>query len=177
MVNNRGSRYFDGYQRDLTGKLVYTGPWYGCPAPGQQRRVKGLCAVWTVLLLTGEVLAQFFPSAGGMARYMAIPSLLSLVPLMFWLMGMAQLLVAKDKWELRVFYSGHRRLERSAVVLLAVSLGWVLCEAVFLLGHVHQAAGEIRYGLCVLLIAGASLGMVLTLKKHPPQVVQGPLIR
>lgn len=58
-----GSRYFDGYERAPSGKLVYTGPRYGFPTPEATRRMKGLTAILTIGMLAAEILAQFFPSA------------------------------------------------------------------------------------------------------------------
>ena len=56
-----GSRYFDGYERAPSGKLVYTGPRYGFPTPEATRRMKGLTAILTIGMLAAEILAQFFP--------------------------------------------------------------------------------------------------------------------
>ena len=87
-----GSRYFDGYEREPGGKLVYTGPRYGFHTPEIQQHMKRCTIILSVGMLIVEVLAQFFPSAGGMQRYMAIPSLLLLI------MGAVEFLRSKQSW-------------------------------------------------------------------------------
>lgn len=172
-----GSRYFDGYERAPSGKLVYTGPRYGFPTPEATRRMKGLTAILTIGMLAVEFLAQFFPSAGGMQRYMAIPCLGSLVPLIFWIMGQVEFLMAKSSWELRVYYSGFRRLYRAAICQTVICCVWLAGEVWYLIGHFGDFGSEIRYFLCVLLCAGISGGMTWLLHRNPAQVVEGPTVR
>lgn len=172
-----GSRYFDGYERAPSGKLVYTGPKYGFPTQALQRRIKCKTAVLTAGMLAAEIVAQFFPSAGGMQRYMAIPSLLSLVPLMFWIMGQVGFLAAKQSWELRVYYSGYRRLYRAGIWQLVFCCLWLLGELWYLGGHPDGFAAELGYLLCVAACTACAAGMTLVLRRNPPQVVEGPIVR
>ena len=172
-----GSRYFDGYERGPGGKLVYTGPRYGFPTLETQQHMKRCTLILSVGMLVMEVLAQFFPSAGGMQRYMAIPSLLSLVPLMFWIMGAVEFLRSKQSWELRVYYSGCRRLYRSCLCELVICCLWLLGEMWYLIGHPKGLSAEIGYLICVLACAVFTAVLVWLLHKNPPQVVEGPTVR
>lgn len=172
-----GSRYFDGYERAPSGKLVYTGPKYGFPTQALQRRIKCKTAALTAGILAAEIVAQFFPSAGGMQRYMAIPSLLSLVPLMFWIMGQVGFLAAKQAWELRVYYSGYRRLYRAGIWQLVFCCLWLLGELWYLVGHPGDFGSEIRYFVCVLVCAVIPAVMTWLLHRNPAQVVEGPVVR
>ena len=172
-----GSRYFDGYERGPSGKLVYTGPRYGYTTPEQHRRMKLLTMIVSLVMLLAEILAQFFPSSGGMQRYMAIPSLLSLVPLIFWILGQGEFLLAKNGCELRVYYSGYRRLYRSGIIALVICSLWLLGEIWYLISQPGDLAGELLYLLDVALCVGCCAAQTLLLRKNPPQVVEGPVIR
>lgn len=172
-----GSRYFDGYERAPSGKLVYTGPRYGYSSPQHHKHMKLYTTAITLVMLIAEILAQFFPSSGGMQRYMAIPSLLSLVPLIFWIMGQGEFLMAKHACELRVYYSGYRRLYRSGMIALVVCIFWLLGEIWYLLQHPAAFTGELLYLLNVALCVGCCAVLVLLLHRNPPQVVEGPVIR
>lgn len=176
-MRHNGSRYFDGYERAPSGKLVYTGPRYGYSSPQQLRRMKLYTLAISSVMLIAEILAQFFPSSGGMQRYMAIPSLLSLVPLIFWIMGQGEFLMAKPSCELRVYYSGYRRLYRSGITALVICLLWLLGEIWYLIQHPAAFTGELLYLLDVALCAGCPAALTLLLHRNPPQVVEGPVIR
>lgn len=176
-MQHRGSRFFDGYERDSSGKLIYTGPRYGYPGAETQRRIKLQSGLLTLGMLAGEILAQFFPSLGGMQRYMAIPSLLSLVPLIFWIMGEAELLMAKQSWELRIYYSGYRRLYRSGIWEIVLCGLWLLGELWFLIRQPVSFVSELLYLICILLCLTCAVLMTVLLRKHPPQVVEGPKVR
>ena len=173
----RGSRFFDGYERDSSGKLVYTGPRYGYSDSDTQRRLKVQTGLLTLGMLAGEVLAQFFPSLGGMQRYMAIPSLLSLIPLIFWIMGQLELLLAKQSWELRIYYSGYRRLYRAGICELVLLGLWLLGEVWFLIRQPASFGSEVLYLACIVLSLVCTAGMTALLHKNPPQVVEGPKVR
>ncbi len=178
---HRGSRFFDGYQIEQTPegkrKLRYTAEWYGFAQPGQQRRVKGAVSGLILVMLVCYFAAQLHPSPGGMARYMAIPSLLSLVPMIFLLMGWGNLLPAKDAWELRVYYSGYRRLFRAAVGQLALFSLWLLGEGFYIGTHLEGAAAELGYLCCALVCTAAMAALVVLIRRNPVQVVRGPEIQ
>lgn len=171
-----GSRYFDGYERAPSGKLVYTGPKYGYSPQALHWRMKCRTAALTIGMLAAEIIAQFFPSTGGMQRYMAIPCLLSLVPLIFWIMGQVGLLAARKSWELRVYYSGYRRLYRAGICELVICCIWLLGELWYLARH-GGFVTELGYLLCVIVCTACAAGMTLLLHKNPPQVVEGPTVR
>lgn len=178
---HRGSRFFDGYQVEYDGQgkksLRYTAEWYGFSQPGQQRRLKWVVSGLILGMLACYFAAQFFPSPGGMARYMAVPSLLSLVPMIFLLMGWVNFLLAKQHWELRVYYAGYRRLTRASWCQLALLALWWAAECFYMVTHWAEIAGELGYFCCITLSTAAVTALVILLRKHPAQVVRGPEIR
>lgn len=180
-MTHRGSRFFDGYQLEQTPegkkKLHYTAQWYGFARPGQQRRVKAVVSGLILVTLVCYFTAQLRPSPGGMARYMAIPSLLSLVPMIFLLMGFVNFLLAKDAWELRVYYSGYRRLFRAAVSQLVLFALWLLGEGFYTGTHLEGAGAELGYLCCALVCTGAMVALVVLIRRNPVQVVRSPEIK
>lgn len=184
-MTRRGDRYFDGYQRvkstDEKGKnryvLRYMAQWYGYSQPGQQKRLKVRASFLTGIMLVAYLLAQFFPSTGGMSRTMAIPSLLALVPMIYEIMGLVCFLMAKEKWELRVLYSGYQRLYRAGIGLLVLLMLWLGMEGVFVCSHLDLAVSEIRYLLLAGISTAAQGALVLLLHRNQPCVVEGPTIQ
>jgi hypothetical protein len=183
-MRSRGSWYFDGYQRveqpkkDGTGTrqvLVYTGEYYGLPGGAQPlRKHKLLCSAATVLCLLPYFYAQFFPATGGMDHLVALPGILALVPIMFLVIGLGNFLFAKERWEIRVYYAGYRRMTRWSIAL-AVLLGlWALAEVVFVARNSSLAVEEAPYLIAALVSAAADLWLVWLARKHPAVVVQGP---
>jgi hypothetical protein len=183
----RGSWYFDGYQRVTRPKkngegtcqvLVYTGEYYGFPGGGQELgQMKKRATILTVISLICYFVAQFFPSDGGMNRLVALPGILALVPMIFVVMGLGNFLLAKEKWEIRVYYAGYRRLTRWGIGQ-AVLLGlWALAELVYLVLHFSQIGGEVVYFLLALLSLGANLRLLYLVRQHPAQVVEGPEVK
>lgn len=86
-------------------------------------------------------------------------------------------LLSKSSWELRVYYSGFRRLYRAAICQTVICCVWLAGEVWYLIGHFGDFGSEIRYFLCVLLCAGISGGMSWLLHRNPAQVVEGPTVR
>ena len=64
-----GSRYFDGYERAPSGKLVYTGPRYGFPTPEATRRMKGLTAILTIGIEPADGTTQRVTFLDGLDSY------------------------------------------------------------------------------------------------------------
>lgn len=179
-MQHRGSRYFDGYQIEQTPegkKLRYAAEWYGYAQPGRQRQVKAIASALILGMLGCYFAAQLHPSPGGMERYMAIPSLLSLVPMIFLGMGWVSFLLAKERWELRVYYAGFRRLCRSAACQLVLFLLWTAAEVYYLATHWDSAGAEAGYFTCTLICTAAMAALLVLLKRYPAQVVQGPEIK
>lgn len=181
----RGDRYFDGYQRvpetDAEGnvryKLKYMAEWYGYEKPGDQKKLKLAASLLTLIMLAFYLIAQFNPSVGGMVRYMAIPSLLALVPMMFVVMGLVNFLLARQKWELHVYYAGYRRLFRAGIVLLLFLAAWLALELVFICMNSDLLRGELMYLCCAIVSTASETALVVLLRKNPPRVVDGPTIR
>lgn len=176
----RGSRFFDGYEVEYTEqgrRLRYTAEWYGFIKEGTQKRLKKTVSGLILGMLLFYILAQFFPSSGGMARYIAIPTLLSLVPMIFLLMGWVNFLMAKERWELRVYYAGYRRLYRSCLCLLPLLVLWWLFECFYMGTHLAEISGELRYFGCLTACGSVSAVLLALLRRNPAQVVGGPEIK
>ncbi|MDD6023023.1 MAG: hypothetical protein PUC06_02135 [Oscillospiraceae bacterium] len=184
-MSKRGDRYFDGYQRvperDAQGnvryKLRYMDEWYGYEQADRQKKLKLAACPLTLMMLVCYFIAQLNPSLGGMMRYMAIPSLLALVPMMFVVIGLVNFLMAKQKWEKRVYYAGYRRLFRAGIVLLILLAVWLVLEIVFICMNPELLGEEVGYLLFAAASTGAETALVILLQKNPPRVVDGPTIR
>ena len=180
----RGSWFFEGYetviQTDAKGRekkiLVYRGEWYGL---GLDRaglsRVKAAMAALTLVLTAMFLLLSFRPTTGGMERWVGLPLLLTLIPLIFLWIGMVNFLLAKDKWEIRTYYAGYRRLGRCilpAAILLAVS---TVADVVYAVrGGSLAIMAESTY-LAELLVCLLCLWGLWTIRsRYPAQVVEGP---
>lgn len=184
-MTKRGDRYFDGYERisitDDKGKvrheLRYTAEWYGYETPGQQKKLKLQSALLTLLVVAAYLYGQLNPAVGGMVRYMAIPSLLALIPMIYALIGLVNFLFAKEKWELRVLYAGYRRLLRSGVVLLVLLGIWLGMEVVFICRNPALFQTELLYLLSACCSTAAQAVLAGLLRRNQPRVVEGPTIR
>ncbi len=184
-MRRRGDRYFDGYERvsttDEQGRvrreLRYTAEWYGYEVPGQQKKLKLRSAVLTCVMLAAYFYGQLHPAVGGMVRYLAIPSLFALLPMMYLLIGLVNFLMAKEKWELRVLYGGYRRLYRSGVILLILLGIWVGMEVVFICLNPSLFLTELWYLLSACISTAAQALLVAMLYRNKPVVVEGPTIR
>jgi hypothetical protein len=179
-----GSRFFDGYQAELVpgkdGKghrrsLVYCGEWRGV-AGGQKtlNRVKLLCASVTAGLIAAYFYIGLNPSAGGMDRYVAAPGIVALVPMIFLVIGVVNLLISKEKWERRVYYSGYRRIRNSTVCLLIfISLSFV-AECVYIALHPDEFAGEFKYAAGLVFCIACACALLAIQRKYPVVIVEGP---
>lgn len=181
----KGSWYFDGYQSvtettpdgKQKKKLVYTGEWYGFQGGAARlKQMKLRCLLLSLAGIACNLLAQFFPSTGGMVHWMALPSLFSLVPMIFLIVGLVNFLPSREKWEIRVYYAGYRRLGRSAGVMLLLQAVWLVMELVFVAMNLSLFLSELPYLLLVLAGAAALGAEVLLIHRVPAVVVQGPKI-
>ena len=184
-MSRKGSWYFDGYKRvekekpngKMGSELVYVGEYYGFN--GGKKEMTDLKKKTLFLSIASLILyfyAQFNPSTGGMVHWMAIPSLLSLIPIMFLVMGFINFLPAKEKWEIRVYYAGYRRLYRSSIGTLVFLCIWAVMEAVYVLFNIGDILDELVYFLCVIASTILMAFQVRLIKAHPAVVVQGPKI-
>ena len=185
MAKQRGSWFFEGYETQIkTGKngkkkreLVYRGEWYGLGMIKAEYTLYKGVLFWIMLLLTAAFLIiNFLPTAGGMTPWVGAPCLLSLVPLMFMWIGLVNFLIAKQEWEIRVFYAGYRRLKRWTMVFF-VPMGVTLVAELVYMIRIGPIGVEISYfsGVLVsLLCAGAVL---LLQRRYPAVVVRRPEVR
>ena len=183
----KGSWFFEGYkgviETDDNGtkgrrKLIYTGEYYGFRG-GRQELIlmKKVCLSLTLLSLIAFFYAQFFPSTGGMVHWLAIPSLLALVPVIFMIMGLINFLPSKDKWEIRVYYAGYRRILRWSYIYLTLDVIWLIMEIIFIILHLSMIADEIRFALAILASVVAISVQIRLMREHEVMVVEGPEIK
>jgi len=162
--------YFQGWERRETvgGKteLVYTGEVYtfsGGIRPAQKRSL-----LYAAPLLVLYVLIALLPAAGGMWRIAAIPQLLELIPLLYLVMGLVRLWLAKEPLTFRDWYASWRRLGVAAAASAVFTAGMALAEIVFILLYAGGAAGaEIPYLLAEIACLALSLALAVYVKKHP----------
>ena len=180
-MRQRASWYFDGYKRieedgpdgKKGGRLVYVGEWYGFPGGrAEMNGIKKKTLFLSVVCFLACFYAQFHPSAGGMVHWLAIPSLLSLVPMMYMVIGFVNFLPAKEKWEIRVYYAGYRRLYRSSVTALVFLGVWLLMEIGFIVLNPGEISGELKYLAAVAVGTGALAVQVYLMHFHPVVVTE-----
>ncbi len=180
-----GSWYFDGYKRveqpKKNGKgthsvLVYVGEYYGFKEKGLQRRLKWQTTLATVICIVTYFFAQLTPADGGMNRFVALPGILALVPMIFLVMGLFNFLIAKEKWEIRSYYAGYRRLGRFAIAQVLILAIWTLVEAGFLVVNPSSLLEELHYLLGALVSLAAAIWLVVLVRRHPAVPVQGPKV-
>ena len=181
----KGSWYFEGYEAhyeiDERGRkkkvLTYVGQRYGLRNREDLFRVRVMAAVDVVLMTAILLLINFFPGTGGMVGWVGAPCLWGLIPLMFLYMGLFNFLTCKDKWEIRQFYAGYRRMGRWAIVQLVLMVYVTAAHIVFLYLHPDCFPGELYYTLGAAACGGLAAGLLVLKKKFPAIVVEGPVIR
>ena len=181
----KGSWFFEGYEAhyeiDQRGKkrkvLTYVGQRYGLARGEDLPRVRLLASLDVVLITAILLLINFFPGTGGMVGWVGAPCLWGLIPLMFLYMGLFNFLTCKDRWEIRQFYAGYRRLGRWAIVELAI-MGYVtVAHVVYLCLHPACFPGEVYYTLGAAACAALSAALLALKRKWPAVVVEGPTVR
>lgn len=180
-----GSWYFDGYVRRErvmpNGKtkqvLEYTGEWYGLKGgKAELSRLKLQTLSLALVAFAAYLVAQFNPSAGGMVHWLAIPSLLSLVGMIYMVVGFINFLPVKEEWEIRNYYAGYRRLRWSSWVTLILYAIWAAMELCYVALNLGDFLGELVYLLLALAATAAMVLEVRLFKLHPAIVVKGPKV-
>lgn len=183
-VAKKGSWFFDGYEAhyevDAAGKkkkvLEYVGERYGLGAVSL-RRVRAIFAGDILLLTLILLLINFFPGLGGMLPWIGGPALWALIPVIFLLIGLFNFLTCGERWMIRQFYAGYRRIGRWAMVFLVLMVYVAAAHAVFLICYPAYFPGELYYTAGALSCAALAAGLVYMVRKWPAVVVQGPVIR
>ena len=162
--------YFQGWERrEVIGgrtELVYTGEVY--TFPGGLRPAQKRCLLYSAPLLVLYALIALLPPSGGMWRIAAIPQLLELIPLIYLVMGLIRLLLAKEPLTFRDWYASWRRLGVAAVGSAVFTAAMVLAEIVFILWFSGGAVGaEIPYLLAEIACFALSLALAVYIRKHP----------
>lgn len=181
----KGSWFFDGYQAhyelNARGKkkrvLTYTGEKYGITGPLPLKRARLLVSLDILLTTVLLLLINFFPGVGGMTNWIAIPCIWALVPMIFLYVGLYNFLTCGERWMIRQYYAGYRRIARWAIAELVLMAYVAAAHVVFLFLHPACFPGELYYTLGALSCAALSAGLVLLTRKCPAYVVEGPTIK
>ncbi len=181
-----GSWYFEGYKRveqpKKNGKgthqvLVYVGEYYGIPDGKEaQKKLKRQTALAALICFAAYFYAQLTPAAGGMNRFVACPGILALVPIIFLAIGMFNFLTAREKWEIRVYYAGYRRIGRWGIAQAVLLALWTLAEVGFVVLNLSLFLAELHYLLGALISLAAAVWLVVLVQRNPAVVVQGPKV-
>jgi hypothetical protein len=97
--------------------------------------------------------------------------------MLFLTIGMFNFWMAKEKWEIRVFYAGYRRVTRWGIALLVLVALWAAAEVGFLLAHLSLFVSELHYLLAALVSVAAAAWLVYLVRKYPAIVIEGPTVR
>ena len=162
--------YFQGWERrEMPGgktELVYTGETYSFPGGAGPARKRCLLLGLPLIVLYGA--AALLPPPGGMWHVAAIPQLLELIPVVYLILGLIRLLLAKEPLTFRDWYTSWRRIGIAAAGSAVLTAGMVLAELVFIVWHADGAIGaELLYLLAELACFGLSLALAGYIKKHP----------
>lgn len=182
---NKGSWYFDGYEAHYevgkNGKkkrvLTYTGEKYGIYGPVPVNRVRLLVTLDIVLLTAILLLINFFPGTGGMFRWVAIPCIWALIPLIFLYVGLYNFLTCGEKWMIRQYYAGYRRIARWAIAELVLMAFVTAAHIVFLFLYPDLFPSELYYTFGALACTALAAALVYMTRKWPAYVVEGPVIK
>lgn len=163
--------YFQGWERGADGELRYAGELYtfpmGLPA-ARKKTVVPACALFAVYGFTA-----LHPSAGGMWRFAAIPQLLELIPLIYLLIGVVQLMRVREPLTYRDWYASVRRMRVSAAWSLGFTAAMTAVEIVYLLFAAEELAltwpSEALYLTGSLACAALSFFLRRWLELHPCQ--------
>lgn len=162
--------YFQGWERSTgeNGKteFVYTGEYY--TLPGRPARTKAVCVGLAAALVAVYTVVALRPSAGGMWHIAAIPQLLELIPLIYLVLGAANLLLAAQPMTFRGWYSSWRRMRGAAFWSLGITSVMAAAELVYILAFREGALPqELLYLAGVLCCAGLSLALVEYIRRNP----------
>lgn len=175
--------YFDGYKfievPKKNGKgtrrvMEYIGEWYGIKCSSKEhKRFKIWAACLSVVALTVYLLCVLSRASVNMHQYAALPAALILLPMLFLFMGVVSFLIAKEKWERRVYHSGYRRMYRGAIGNTA------LFGLSFIVGAVYTIISDspaelIDYGYLAGMLIGTacSAALLAMIRAKPAKVVQ-----
>lgn len=164
--------YFRGWENQTDGqgkkRLVYVGEYYSFP--GGTKALKAPCGALTAALTVLYLVVALFPSAGGMWHVAAIPQLLTLIPLIYLIMGAVCLARAPERLTYRDYHASWRRLGRSAIGCAVTTGAMVAVELVYIFLSIDTQAAiwpELLYLLGELGCAAISGGLLWFIKKHP----------
>ena len=185
-MKRQGSWYFEGYKRveepKKNGKgthqvLVYVGEYYGFKGGrAVQNRLKLLTTLACLSTIATYFYAQLTPAEGGMNRFVALPGILALLPMIFLVIGQVNFLTAKEKWEIRVYYAGYRRMGRWAIALVVLLALWTAIEVGFVVMNLSMLLAELHYLLAAVVSLAASIWLLVMVRMNPAVVVQGPKV-
>ena len=184
-MSKKGSWFFEGYQAhyevDEKGRkkrvFNYIGEKYAITGPLSVSRVRLIVTADILLLTVILLLINFFPGNVGMIRWVAIPCIWALVPMIFLYVGLYNFLTCGEKWMIRQYYAGYRRIARWSIAELVIMVVVTGVHIALLVLNPDYFPSELYYTLgafaCVLL----SAVLIYIPRKYPAYVVEGPIAR
>ena len=153
------------------GRLVYTGEYYSFGVSGDKlRRLKKRYALLTAALLLCYVLCSLDTPTGSRSLWGGA-CILTIIPLMYLLMGISCLLRAKPKMTYRDRHLSWFRIHYSsmaAALLLAIAAAG---EAIYILRLATPPAADIRWLAGQLLSLILSLAILIISCRFPPKMI------
>ena len=157
--------------------MEYIGEWYGIDCSRKEFvRLKIWTACLTVVALAVYLLCILSGANVNIHKWAALPSTLLLIPMLLFLMGVGSFLFAKEKWEVRVYHSGYRRMYRGAIATAILFCISVIAGIIFT-ASVSQPAGLLDYGYLTGMLIGTSCvtALVAMIRANPAIVVQASI--
>ena len=135
-------KYFEGYETRVfikpngkTGKeFVYTGDYYHIDADLKARnRIKLFSFLFFSAYLAVYLIAGFSHSAGNLAGPTGIVSLVILIPMVYWLLGLIEHVTTKEYMEARKFHYGLKRISKCLSGIFFFTLAQIAAEIIVLI--------------------------------------------
>ena len=168
--------YFEGYKKveilkpngKKGSKLVYEGSWYAIPGGLNELKKRKIQILFlSIVSVISFLLAQIFPSEGGMTTWVAVPSLIAILPIMYMIAGYFTFLPSREKWEIRIYYGGYRRIYRSSVGVTVILAIWLGLEGTFIIMNRDLLFNELFYLFCIFISLGSAAAQTYIIYKNP----------
>ena len=153
----------------------YVGELYGFARPTEQvKRLKRLLLVGYVALVAVYLLAALVPSAGAMWRWVGLPQMLTLIPLIYLGMSVVRLMLCGEKFPYRDYHAGFLRLKKSCVASLVLLSATLLSELIFTVLYAENAGRELPFVAELALCIGLCAAGLAAAKRFPCVIVEKP---
>ena len=154
-------------------RMVYEGEYYtldpGCPMPRVKRGTAAACALYTVVYLLSAV----FVSEGAMWRWVGLFQILTLVPLIYFILGTVRLCLSGERMTFRDYHAGPLRLRKAAGWCTIFGLCTLGAELVYILLLAGAIGRELLYVLEILVYTAVPAGVRHYFRRVPCRIEGG----